>query len=133
MKSEGWKMWKIYLKQIRYLLKENKFFSVVYIVGTALSIIMVMLILIIYHLQTANLGVENKRDRMLYITRGYQLYKDGDGLSSYNLDAKMVEDYFYHLKTPEAVSMVGKATDVIYNEREKLYKNIVATYTDAGY
>ena len=50
-------MRKIYLKQIRYLLKENKFFSVVYIVGTALSIIMVMLILIIYHLQTANLGV----------------------------------------------------------------------------
>ena len=63
-------MWKVYLKQIRYLLKENKFFSVVYIVGTALSITMVMLILMAYHIKTGNIGVENKRDRMLYVTKG---------------------------------------------------------------
>ena len=49
-------MWKVYLKQIRYLLKENKFFSVVYIVGTALSITMVMLILMAYHIKTGNIG-----------------------------------------------------------------------------
>lgn len=124
---------KTQLKQIYYLMKENKFFSVVYILGTALSIAMVMLVLIIYHLQSANLGVEDKRDRMLFIKRGYQVHKDKESFSSYNLDAKMVEDYFYRLKTPEAVSLVGKSTDVVYNEREKLYRNVVSTYTDAGY
>lgn len=126
-------MWKVYIKQISYLLKENKFFSAVYILGTALSITMVMLILMIHYLNTANLGEENKRNRMLYITRGYQVGDKGEFHASYNLDAKMVEDYFYKLKTPEAVSMVGKTTDIVYNEREKLYKDYMSTITDAGY
>jgi len=64
-------MWKTYLRQIRYLLKENKFFSLVYILGTALSITMVMLILITYYINTANIGVEDKRDRMFFFTRAY--------------------------------------------------------------
>lgn len=64
-------MWKTYLRQIRYLLKENKFFSLVYILGTALSITMIMLILITYYINTANIGVEDKRDRMFFFTRAY--------------------------------------------------------------
>ena len=52
-------MWKVYLRQIVRLLRENKFFSVVYILGTALSVAMIMLILITYHIKSGDIGVED--------------------------------------------------------------------------
>lgn len=127
-------MWKVYLKQIRYLLKENKFFSVVYIVGTALSITMVMLILMAYYIKTGNIGVENKRDRMLYVTKGYALrhQKTSDYCCSF-LNAKMVEKWFYHLKTPEAVTMVGRISSVVYSERTQRNEVLSSIFTDAGF
>lgn len=127
-------MWKVYLKQIRYLLKENKFFSVVYIVGTALSITMVMLILMVYHIKTGNIGVENKRDRMLYVTKGYALrHQKASGYCCSFLNAGMVEKWFYHLKPPEAVTMVGRISSVVYNERSQRNEVLSSIFTDAGF
>jgi len=127
-------MWKVYLKQIWYLLKENKFFSMVYILGTALSITMVMLILMAYHLKTGNIGAEDKRDRMLEITRGYILRTDEQGYySSAFLNSEMIEKWFYPLKRPEAVTQYGRTAGVIYNERENRYEELTATYADANF
>ena len=64
-------MWKVYLRQIVRLLRENKFFSVVYILGTALSVAMIMLILVTYHIKSGDIGVEDRRSRTAYVIRGY--------------------------------------------------------------
>ncbi len=135
-------MWKVYIKQIRYQLKENKFFSMVYILGTALSITMVMIILMAYHVKTGNIGVEDKRDRMLFVKNGYIVRAERDlaenlsessMIGSSFLSAKLVENYFYSLKTPEAVSLVGKSQDIVYNQQARRYERLSATVTDAAF
>ena len=136
-------MWKVYLRQIRRLLRENKFFSVVYIIGTALSITMVMLILITYHINTGNVGVEDKRDRMLYLTRsilvdaewnassGEDFYAGFRGSSP--LSYKFMEKHMYPLRTPETKSIVGQAQSVFYNKNKQIYEEKGVTGTDANY
>jgi len=125
-------MWKMYLKQIWYLLKENKFFSMVYILGTALSITMVMLILLTYHIKAGNIGAEDKRDRIVSVIRG-RVKGSRNGEYRSFLNTKMVEKWFYPLATPEARSLLCKKSSVVYNERENRYEELSTTVSDAGF
>ena len=52
-------MYKIYLKQAWALLKENKLLSGVSIFGTALAICMIMVIVIVWQIRTANYSPED--------------------------------------------------------------------------
>ncbi len=61
-------MYKIYLKQAWALLKENKLLSGVSIFGTALAICMIMVIVIVWQMRTANYSPEDYRDRMMYVS-----------------------------------------------------------------
>ena len=56
-------MYKIYLKQAWALLKENKLLSGVSIFGTALAICMIMVIVILYVVNTASFKPEVNRGR----------------------------------------------------------------------
>ena len=56
LKTNG--MLKIYLKQAWQLMKQNRFFSTVYIIGTGLAISMVMVMAVVYHIRTANIAPE---------------------------------------------------------------------------
>lgn len=59
------------------MLKQNRFFSIISIVGTALTIAFVMVIYMVYDIRTANVSPENLRDRMIYSGEGYSfLTKD---------------------------------------------------------
>lgn len=127
-------MWKVYLRQIRRLLRENKFFSVVYILGTALSVTMIMLILISYHLRTGNMGEEDKRSRTAYVMRGYVVNKGKDRWQSSSfLSTETIEKWFRPVKSAEAVSAVVKGSSLLYNAPEQRYEQISATYTDAAF
>ena len=61
-------MYKIYLKQAWALIRQERFFSSVYIVGTGLAISMVMALAVAYHIRTANIAPEVHRDRMCYLS-----------------------------------------------------------------
>ncbi len=135
-------MWKVYLRQIRRLLRENKFFSVVYILGTALSVTMIMLILITYYINTGNIGVVDKRDRMFFVTRSYTV-KPGKDISGNNfykafqgsapLSHKMLEKYMYPLQVPEAKSIVGQTQSAVYNKNKQVYEEKSVACVDADY
>ena len=56
-------MYKQYFKQAWNLMKQNRFFSTVYIIGTGLAISMVMVMAVVYHIRTANIAPEVNRDR----------------------------------------------------------------------
>lgn len=120
-------------KQIRRLMQEDRFFTAAYIVGTALSIAMVMLVLMIYHLRTADLGAEGHRSRTLRISRGSIVSKEGDSRCSSKLHPATVEKWFCPMKTPEAVTLYGKDVGTVFNGRENRYENLPLTYTDAAY
>ena len=102
-------MWKVYLRQIVRLLRENKFFSVVYILGTALSVAMIMLILITYHIKSGDIGVEDRRSRTAYVIRGYAVPEGETHWSTSSfLSPEVVEKWFYPVKSAEAVSILVK-------------------------
>ena len=48
---------KLYLKQAWELLKQNRLFSTLYIVGTALAIAMTMMMAVIYYVRLAPVGL----------------------------------------------------------------------------
>ena len=48
----------LYFKQAWQLMKQNRFFSAVYIIGTGLAISMVMVLAVVYYIRTANIAPE---------------------------------------------------------------------------
>ena len=72
---------KHYFKQAIQLLRENKLLSVISILGTALAICMIMVIVIVWQMRTANYSPEDNRDRMMYVSDTRASYKENE---SYN-------------------------------------------------
>ena len=99
-------MYKIYLKQAWALLKENKLLSGVSIFGTALAICMIMVIVIVWQMRTANYSPEDNRDRMMYVSDTRASYKENESYNDcYLLASRVVKDCFYPLRSAEKVGM----------------------------
>lgn len=60
-------MIKVYLKQAWMLMKQNKLFTGIYVIGTGLSIALIMTLFIIYYVKFAPVYPEYNRNRMLVI------------------------------------------------------------------
>ncbi|MCC8153629.1 MAG: ABC transporter permease, partial [Tannerellaceae bacterium] len=99
-------MYKQYFKQAWQMLKENKFYSFIYILGTAFTITMVMLILTTYNIKTANFAPEVNRDRTLFVSRARVEPKDKNkpGYSAAYTSLRIVKECYYSLTTPELVT-----------------------------
>lgn len=102
-------MYKQYLRQAWQLMKQNRFFSAVYVIGTGLAISMVMVMAVVYHIRTANLAPEVNRDRMCYVNGVSYKYNERGALNSNN-GPRFVRDVIYNLKTPEAVAVTTDPT-----------------------
>lgn len=63
-------MFRQYFKQAIQMLKENRLTSVISILGTALSIAMILVVILQFQIKLVGFRPESNRDRMLYI-RGY--------------------------------------------------------------
>lgn len=103
-------MIKIYLKQGWQLIRQNKFYTAVYVLGTGLAIAMVMIMAIVYHIRTADIAPESNRDRMLMVERGTAKKTDTDGMHSSSLSYQTVKACYYTLKTPQIVSAASNSS-----------------------
>jgi len=99
----------IYFKQAWNLIKQEKLFSSIYIIGTGLSITIVMVLSIVFYLKLANIYPETNRDRLLIVKYGIEKSKDSDNMNAAALSYQTVETCFLNLKNAEAVT-------AIYNE-----------------
>ncbi|WP_365326185.1 ABC transporter permease [uncultured Parabacteroides sp.] len=106
-------MFKQYLKQAWQLMKQNRFFSFVYILGTALAISLVMVMAIVYYLRTADIAPENCRSRLLLLGSTSVTENKEDG-STYNwsLSYKDAKECVYGLTSPEKVTVCIKTQDL---------------------
>lgn len=95
----------LYFKQAWQLMKQNRFFSAVYIIGTGLAISMVMVLAVVYHIRTANIAPEVHRDRMAYINQISYVYNEGNSTWNSSLGIRYVKEVIQTLKTPEAVAI----------------------------
>ena len=85
-------------------MKQNRFYTAVYMLGTALSISLVMVIAIVYHIKTADIVPEVNRSRMLVVNRATAKKKDGMDTYNASLSYQTICECFYNLETAECVT-----------------------------
>lgn len=95
-----------YFKQAWQLLKENKLYSTIYIIGTAMSITIIMLVAVFLYLKRGNIYPEENRGRMLYVGVAEIYPKDTtqSGMSASYLSLQTIKQVFYPLQSVEATS-----------------------------
>jgi len=93
----------LYFKQAWNLIKQEKLFSLLYIIGTGLSITIVMVLSIVYYIKIANIYPETNRDRMLVVKSGVEISPNG-GQSSAALSFNTFETCFQSLNHTDAIS-----------------------------
>lgn len=98
-------MLKIYFKQAATLLRQNPFIGAVAIAGTALSIMMVMVIIVTDEIKTASMSPEINRHRMMLIKHQAKTGKTQQMMTSSMLKYSEYKDYLSGLQTPEATSL----------------------------
>nr|WP_293715552.1 ABC transporter permease [uncultured Parabacteroides sp.] len=89
-------------------MKQNRFYSAIYIIGTGLAISMVMVMAIAYHIRTADMAPEVNRDRTLYLNR--LQYTKGKSTSDFFFGTRVVRECLYTLTTAQAVATATDPT-----------------------
>lgn len=99
----------LYFKQAFNLIRQERLFSLIYIVGTGLSISVVMALVIVFYIRVADLYPETNRSRMLLMTCGETKPKsEGENWSNTfdGFSMQTVEACFRSLENAEAVSLI---------------------------
>lgn len=126
-------MYKIYFKQAVEMLKQNKFISIITIIGTALAIMMIMVIIVSDSIKKTSIPPEINRDRTMYLRYEIKNAKDGKGMNSNNvISYNIYKGYLADLKKPELVSLQldswNKAiVTTTENEMERIDMELKAT------
>jgi len=94
-----------HIKQAWQMLKQNRFYSTIYILATGLSISLVMVLAIVIYIKIANVYPETNRDRML-IVQYAEIKSDNGSVSTSRLSMDVIRQCIYPLQTAEAVSAV---------------------------
>lgn len=98
-------MIKQYIKQAFRLLSENKLLSAISIIGTALAICMIMVIVILYVVNTTGFRPEVNRDKTYYFSDVQALSKaDGKRISWSYAGLPFVRECYYPLECAEVVT-----------------------------
>ena len=108
-------MYKVYFKQALLMLRQNKFISLIAIMGTALAIMMIMTIIVTDEIKEISTAPEINRYRTLYIN--YQVKRDTarNSWQSGSIPYETLKEYLYPLKTPLHVSGVNPSWSNIPN------------------
>ena len=126
-------MYKQYFKLALQSIRENPLVSSISIAGTALSIAMIMVIILLFQIKTANYAPETKRDRMLYV-HGAQVEAKGEqSRNRSGMSSEVVRECFYSLETPEAVTAFAGENKPVSLPGKRLYNNYQIKYTDPGF
>lgn len=110
-------MMKHYFKQALAQLRQHPLISVISIVGTALSIFLIMLVVMIQQVKVAPFSPESHRDRFLHVRFVTVTNKNWgqDGTSNSAMSVRTTNEVYKQLKIPEAVtaySVIPIATPV---------------------
>jgi len=131
-------MYKIYFKQAIEMLKQNKFISIITIAGTALAIMMIMVIIVTQSIKNISVAPETNRDKTMYIKSCVQNGKtesNKDWMQSNNVLYDLYKNYLSELKTPEVTSAILVSEDRLMvkkdNSNERILSNI--RQTDAAF
>jgi putative ABC transport system permease protein len=103
-------MIKHYFKQALATVRENPLVSSLTILGTALAVAMMMVLVLVYQVKTASFAPVSERHRMLYVNQIEGLNQNNAGYRGDGLATRLVNECFYPMETPEAVTAASTAT-----------------------
>lgn len=104
-------MIKQYYKQALAQLRQHPLISLISIAGTALSIFLIMLVVMMQQVKVAPFSPESNRDRFLHVHYMSISHKDwGDGTSNGPMSVQTAREVYKPLKTPEAVTIYCSLT-----------------------
>lgn len=128
-------MFFLYFKQAWNLLKQEKLFSSIYVIGTGLSITVVMVLSIVYYLKIANIYPETDRDRLLVVKSGLVERKNGRGTNSASLSLKLIDECLRPVEGVEALSAMYNDWDEHYMQYQNSMEQarVVLKYVDAPF
>lgn len=115
-------MLKIYLKQAWTLMRQNKLFTSIYVVGTGLSIALIMILFIIFYVKFAPIYPEYNRNRTLVI-KPMERHPKGKP-ENYNRNSGVSYRFMQELLTGlPHVEAVGGGVPGFWNESKVLLPN----------
>lgn len=123
---------KTIIKQTYQQLKEQPLISVVSIAGTALSLFLIMLVVMIQQVKVAPFSPESNRDRMLHVRWASIQTKNGESNGPWALTT--INTIYKSMKTPEAVTayIYFTSKDPVSMDSSKPFTADVK-YTDAAF
>lgn len=99
-------MIKQYYKQALAQLRQHPLIIIIGIVGTALSIFLIMLVVMMQQVKVAPFSPESNRNRFLHVHYMSISHKDwGNGTSNGPMSVQTAREVYKSLKTPEAVTV----------------------------
>lgn len=99
-------MIKQYYKQALAQLRQHPLISIIGIVGTALSIFLIMLVVMMQQVKVAPFSPESNRNRFLHVHYMSISHKDwGNGTSNGPMSVQTAREVYKSLKAPEAVTV----------------------------
>ena len=124
-----------YFKQAWNLIKQEKLFSSIYIIGTGLSITIVMVLSIVFYIRVANIYPETNRDRMLVAKSGVVNDKKNEGMSSSALSLNLIETCFRPVSNIEAMTAILYTWEEFYVQLEGTKEQLPVTvkFVDNGF
>ena len=116
-----------YFKQAWNLIRQEKLFSSIYIIGTGLSITIVMVLFIVLYIKFANIYPETNRDRMLVAKSGIIINPNNMYHSSGAFSLNIVEKCFRPLNNIEALTTIYNTWDTYYIQPEGTKEQLPVT------
>lgn len=128
-------MLKQYIKQALQMLKENRLVSIVSIVGTALSISLVMVMIMLFQIKTANYAPENQRDRTIYASVQSKPRSGVTGnTNNTGFSYTMVKECIYTLQSTEVATATNYGSKCqLALPTKSLYADYRVKWTDANF
>lgn len=122
------------IKQAWQVLKQNRLYCFIYMLATAFSISMIMVLAIVFYLKVANVYPETGRDRMLVFRFGEIVQPDGSRRIS-RLSLETIQKCIYSLQTPEAVTAIYEGWGEVQIQPDNSAELISPTskYVDTGF
>ncbi|GAB6119423.1 ABC transporter permease [Dysgonomonas termitidis] len=126
-------MYSTYFKQAIAMLKQNKFISTITIAGTALAIMMIMVIIVSESIKNTSIAPEINRERTMYIKYEIQKSKNSEMWASSAVDYKIYKDYLAGMPAPELTSAIQARIVFVTAEHKKERQETTYRLTDYNF
>ena len=121
------------IKQTLAMIRENRLFTGIYIIGTAVAIASTMVIAIILYVKIANVYPEVNRNNTYYLQRASFVTKDNGFTNTWSFSDEAMKEWWYGVKNAKAVSGNKKATVLLSSQLKSKSAKFAAKYTDPGF